>query len=530
MIAPEAGRLISAQFNPFAAQDIRTLIQLRAGSRADHPYLVWRPFDGSRTVWTYRQFADRVARFAAGLYQRGVREGDRVLVHLDNCPEAVLAWFGCAWMGAVAVTTNARSSADELSYYAENADTRVGITQPRFASLVASACKGLRWLAVTETDNGDDAGAARPARADSFLAIDADSAVLPARAHDPLAPFSIQFTSGTTSRPKGVVWTHANALWGARINASHQALGPSDVHLVTLPLFHTNAQAYSMLAILWAGGTAVVQPKFSASRFWPVSLEERCTWASVVPFVNRALMDYEVPAHSYRYWGSAVCDAPTDAHFRVRTLGWWGMTETITHGTVGFTDLPNVPLSMGRCAPEYEVRIELDGRDAQPGETGDFLIRGIRGLSLFAEYLNNPKATAESFTPDGYFMTGDRVRLAEDGWLFFSDRAKDMLKVGGENVAASEIERVIMLVPGVTEVAVVARKHPMLDEVPVACVRTSLTQTTEQNALVNAIEAACASQLADFKRPREVRIMDDFPRSTLEKIAKAELRKMIAQG
>jgi crotonobetaine/carnitine-CoA ligase len=205
------------------------------------------------------------------------------------------------------------------------------------------------------------------------------------------------------------------------------------------------------------------------------------------------------------------------------------MTETITHGTVGHPDLPNAPLSMGRPAPEYEIRIDVDGREAEPGETGELLVRGIRGLSLFAEYLNNPEATANSFDEHGWFITGDRVKLGEDGWMYFSDRSKDMLKVGGENVAASEIERVILLVPGVVEAAVVARKHPMLDEVPVAFVRCEPTDEAARAALVAAIDAACAQTLADFKRPREIRIVEELPRSTLEKIAKAELRRQLAE-
>jgi len=519
---------VSRHLQPFCGQDVRTLVQARARTRAEHPYLVWRPFSGDRRVWTYAQFADRVARFAAGLHARGVRPGERVLVHLDNCPEAVIAWFGCAWMGAVAVTTNARSSADELSYFAANAHAVAGITQPKFASLVDGACRGLRWLAVTDDDNGEDPGSARPSPADGFDAIDADPLSLPPRPFDPLAPFSVQYTSGTTSRPKGVLWTHANALWGARINAVHQALAPEDVHLVTLPLFHTNAQAYSMLAAMWVGATTVVQPRFSASRFWPVSLEERCTWASVVPFVTRALMDQDVPPHHYRMWGSAVCEPPTDAHFRVKTIGWWGMTETITHGIVGLPHLPNAPLSCGLPAPEYGIRIAVDGRDAEPGDTGELLVRGLRGLSLFAEYLDNPKATAESFDEQGWFVTGDRVRLGEDGWIYFADRSKDMLKVGGENVAASEIERVLLTVPGVIEAAVVGRKHPMLDEVPVAFVRGTGTTAAAREALARAIDDACARALADFKRPREIRIVDELPRSTLEKIAKAELRGLLA--
>jgi crotonobetaine/carnitine-CoA ligase len=174
------------------------------------------------------------------------------------------------------------------------------------------------------------------------------------------------------------------------------------------------------------------------------------------------------------------------------------------------------------------VRLLVDGREAAPGETGELQIRGLRGLSLFAEYLNNPDATAESFDDDGWFVTGDRATLGEGGWLYFADRSKDMLKVGGENVAASEIERVLMTVPGVVEAAVVAKKHPMLDEVPVAFVRCSLPAGEQRSALVGAIEAACASALADFKRPREIRVVDELPRSTLEKIAKAQLRSLLA--
>jgi len=252
----------------------------------------------------------------------------------------------------------------------------------------------------------------------------------------------------------------------------------------------------------------------------------------VIGFVPRALMDQEVPQHRYRLWGTGVCEPPWDAHYRVKTLGWWGMTETITHGTLGLIGLPNASMSMGRPAPEYGIRIEVDGREAEPGETGDFLVRGVRGLSLFAEYLDNPQATADAFDERGWFHTGDRVRLGEEGWLYFADRSKDMLKVGGENVAASEIERVIMLVPGLVEVAVVGRKHPMLDEVPVACVKPAspavLTDAAARATLVSAIEAACVRELADFKRPREIIVVEDFPRSTLEKINKAVLRRQLA--
>ncbi|MEY2717829.1 MAG: hypothetical protein RL539_861, partial [Pseudomonadota bacterium] len=264
------------------------------------------------------------------------------------------------------------------------------------------------------------------------------------------------------------------------------------------------------------------------SRFWPISLKHRCTFASLVQFCVRALAQHERPReHHYRLWGSSVCAPPQDEYFGVQTVGWWGMTETITHGITGVPGMANTALSIGRPAPEYEIRVSLDGREARPGETGALSIRGVRGLSLFAEYLHNPEATAASFDDEGYFLTGDLVRIGEDGSYFFSDRSKDMLKVGGENVAASEIERVIMSVPGVLEVAVVAQSDPMLDQVPVACLRLSAGH--EPELVERDVLAACAHQLASFKQPRQIRIFDDFPRSTLEKIAKAQLRELIEQ-
>jgi crotonobetaine/carnitine-CoA ligase len=521
--------LSPTRLHPFSGLDVAWLVETRASTRRHHPFLVWEPFEGAAETITYGEFHARIGRIAGGLKRRGVTAGDRVLIHLENCPEALLAWYACAWIGAVAVTTNARAAGDELGYYADHCGAVGGITQPKFAELVSANCKGLRWLAFTSTDSGATPAKA-PDRASSFESLDAEA---PARRPpDPLAPCSVQYTSGTTSRPKGVLWTHANALWGARINAAHEDLRPEDVHLVYLPLFHTNAQAYSVLACLWVGATAVIQPRFSASRFWPVSLKHRCTWTSLVPFCVKALMEQDVPAqHYYRLWGSAVNEPPTDAQFRVKTIGWWGMTETITHGIVGNPHLQNRPMSIGRPAPEYGIAIVEDdsvpvreARLVEPGGGGSLLVRGVRGVSLFEEYLGNAKATEESFTADGWFRTGDRVVLLDDGAIQFGDRTKDMLKVGGENVAASEIERVILLVPGVRECAVVARKHRMLDEVPVAFVLP--TQPTAAG-LSERIAAACVAQLADFKRPHEIRVVDELPRVTLEKVAKAELRRRL---
>ena len=521
--------LSRADVHPFTGLDVPSLLAHRAATRAQHPFIVWQPLDGPAETWTYARFHHQVGRIAGGLARRGVVAGERVLIHLDNGPEALLAWYACTWLGAVAVTTNARAADDELAYYADHCAAVAAITQPRFADRVAAHARGMRWMVVTDTDNGEPPS--RPVEpGQRFMTLDADPA--PRRKPDPLAPCSVQYTSGTTSRPKAVLWTHANALWGARINAEHQHLRADDVHLVHMPLFHTNAQAYSVLATLWAGGTAVVVPRFSASRFWPVSLAHGCTWASMIPFCIKALLAQPVPpVHAYRLWGAGACALPTDAHFRVQTMGWWGMTETITHGIVSSPSWPSPSGAIGRPAPEYGIAIVdndecplIETRQVLPGESGQLLVRGIRGLSLFQEYLGNAAATEASWTADGWFRTGDRVDLLPDGSIRFGDRTKDMLKVGGENVAASEIERVILTVAGVHECAVVAMPHAMLDEVPVAFVLPGVGAPADLAARVT---AACDVALADFKRPREVRLVDAFPRSTLEKIAKAALREQL---
>lgn len=512
--------------HPFVNFDIAHLLQRQADLRGDHPFLVWEPFEGDRRVWSYAEFVDATRRVANGLRARGVQVGDRVLVHLDNCPESIFSWFGCAVAGASAVTTNARSVADELAYYADNAQVVGAITQPKFADLVAESTSP-SFLIVTSTDNGAPPAAGHaPASADSFDRL-FEAEPLPLRDPDPLLPFSVQFTSGTTSRPKGVVWNHANALWGARMCARNEHMNASDVHLTHLPLFHTNAQSYSVLASLWAGGTIVAQPRFSASRFWDVSLRNRCTWTSIVPFCGKALLaqDKPVPEHQYRLWGNAAQLPPWDEHFGVKTISWWGMTETITQPIVSDPTVATVAGAIGRPSPAYEISIRHDdGTPVGPGETGGLFVRGMAGLSLFTEYLNNPEATEGTFDEHGFMITGDRVKLLETGDIQFGDRDKDMLKVGGENVAASEIERVVGAVAGVAECAVVAKRDPMLDEIPVVFVLPPTGATHDAQQLSDEVLSACRNSLADFKVPREVHVVDELPRSTLEKIAKAKLR------
>jgi carnitine-CoA ligase len=338
---------------------------------------------------------------------------------------------------------------------------------------------------------------------------------------------SVQYTSGTTARPKGVVWTHANALWAARVNASHEHLLPDDCHLITMPLFHANALAYSLLPTLWTGARAVLAPKWSTSRFWDMSVRHGCTWSSLMGLSMRAVAALEAPArHSYRCFGATAVVPEWEERLGIRSIGWWGMTETVSHGIVSDPWVPTRAMAVGRPAPEYGIRVvDADGITPVAAEqTGALLVRGIPGLSMFGEYLNQPAATAENYDEQGWFRTGDLVTVHEGGDISFAGRAKDMLKVGGENVAASEIERVISEVAGVREAAVVAAPDAKLDEVPVAFVIGSGGDLAER------VATTCREKLADFKVPRRVEIVAALPRSTISKVDKAALKTVVAEG
>lgn len=510
--------------HPFVGRDAPWLLDAQANIRPESVLLAWEPFDAPAASWTYAQFAAETRRLAGGLAAAGIQAGDFVVLHMDNCPEFLLTWFACGRLGAVVVTTNTRSTGEDLSYFIEHCGAKAAVTQPRYIGLIAGAANGrLAWIASIERDWGLETSTTRPdgiVRFETLLQGDAET---PPRTPEPMAPMSVQYTSGTTARPKGVVWTHANVLWGARITVGHLRLKPEDVTPVVLPLFHANGILYSTLPTIWSGGTVVMMPRFSASRFWEIAVRHRCTWASLVGLPVRALLELPPPEGlALKLIGYGAGDiAAVQQRWGARTLGWFGMTETVSQCIMSDIVIPGPPMSMGVPTPEYEVALRLDdGSDAAPGQTGRLLIRGTPGLSLFLEYLNNPEATAAAFDADGWFDTGDLAVADASGEMYFAGREKDMLKVAGENVAAIEIETVIQRVPGVVEVAVVGRPDPMRDEVPVAFV-VARAPGADLEAQINAI---CLTALADFKRPREVIFIDDLPKGTLDKVLKRELR------
>lgn len=377
-------------------RDLPWLLEQWVARSPERDFLIWVPTEGSHRRWSYAGFDQQARRFAAGLAARGIGRGNRVLIHMDNCPELLVAYFACALLGAVAVLGNTRSARPEVAHYLKLVEPVAIVSQPALLEPIEDL-PGLPALRIV-----DHRGGRAAPRWVSVAELCAADPLAGHRPREPLLDLRIQFTSGTTSRPKAVVSTHANTLFAAQQTALAYTLRADDVCQVFVPLYHNNGLATLVMSTLWSGGTVLLQPRFSASRFWGPALQYGATWTSVPgAFFINALSGMEVPEHRFRFWFAGVLPE-LERRYGVATRGHWGMSETITLPIVGDPHHPGSRLGIGRPAPGNEIAVRRpDGSDCGRGETGHLFVRGIRGITLFKEYLNDPAATAASFDADG---------------------------------------------------------------------------------------------------------------------------------
>ncbi|MGA0572846.1 class I adenylate-forming enzyme family protein [Variovorax sp. VNK109] len=496
-------------------QDVVDLLQRRAAEKPHETQLVWEPLDGEGREWTRAGLLADVQSLAARMDRMGVRQGDKVMLYANNCPELVIAWFACAWLGATSALINPKSTADELAYFAGHLGASGLIWQDGLAARPDPEKLGIPWSLpmsdVLEAE-GDRAG---------------NVPGLPAASVDPAAPAFMLFTSGTTSRPKAVIWSRENVAWAASSGSRISTLTAADVALLFVPLYHIVGLAWTLLPALYAGARIVLLPRFSGTHFWRVALKTKATFAAHVQFSTAALARLPVPDfHHFRLWCNSTWLPEYEAYFRVPIVGWWGMTEMVAPGIVGKVGRAQTAGSIGAAAEGYALRIAGTGRDSLgAGDAGELEVKGIRGKTIFSGYYRNPSADDAAFTDDGWFRTGDRVRVHNDGSVQFIERSRDVIKTGGEGVSPAEVERLIRQVPGVSDVAVVGRPDLVMGEVGVAFVVLHYTGM-ESGPVIEAAQKLCAERLAKFKVPREFRVIDRLPLAGINKVAKGELRRI----
>jgi acyl-CoA synthetase (AMP-forming)/AMP-acid ligase II len=492
-----------------------TLLDLFAAAPADAVALVSPEHD---LRITYGELRSQVEACAGALAEAGVRRGDRVGIALPNgIPNVVM--FLAAATAATAAPLNPGYKEDEFRFYLEDTSARFLILPPEGAAAArAAAGTSVRVL----TADLDGKGRVR---------------VSPHRGRAPVPPPSVDdvalilHTSGSTGRPKRVPLTHANLSISAQNVAGTYQLGPKDVSLCVMPLFHVHGLVASTLATLASGGTVVVPGKFNPMSFWRVARDNSATWYSAVPTIHQLLVARAEsgggrPAGVDRLRFIRSCSAALapqlkadlEAAFGVPVLEAYGMTEA-AHQMASNPLPPSARKagSVGRNTGTTEIGIMNGGGQLLPaGERGEVV---IRGANVVTGYENNAEANAASFV-NGWFRTGDQGYLDPDGYLHLTGRLKEMINRGGEKISPREIDEVLLGHPSVAEAVAFGVPHRGWGEEVAAAVVLS-GQASEADLLTY-----CKEKLADFKRPKHIFITERMPRTATGKIQ----RRVVAEA
>tara|TARA_R100000458_G_scaffold51362_3_gene52128 strand:+ start:216 stop:1862 length:1647 start_codon:yes stop_codon:yes gene_type:complete len=493
--------------------------------------------------YSYRQLHQRSRRLASALERVGVQLGDRVAVLAPNVPELLEAHYGVPGTGAVLVSINIRLEAQTIAFILRHSAAKVLICDREFGATVrqALAMLGTPPL-VIDIDDTQACGGELIGELDyeSFLA-QGDPARPLSLPDDEWQSIALNYTSGTTGDPKGVVLHHRGAYLNACAGALAFQLGPRSVYLWTLPMFHCNGWSHTW-AVSLSGGTHVCLRKVQAAPIYAAIAEHGVTHMSAAPIVMSMLIHAEEQFERRTGQPVAVITGgaapPSAVIAAMETRGFsithaYGMTESYGPSTLclwqpGLDELPLDARAqfMGRqgvAHPMLEEATVLDVDSGEPvpadGATLGELV--VRGNTVMKGYLNNPEATRAAFA-GGWLHTGDLAVLHEDGYVEIKDRSKDIIISGGENISSLEIEEVLYQHPGVIEAAVVARPDPRWGETPHAFV--TLRADAVASVCGEDLILWCRERLAHFKAPRHVSLVE-LPKTATGKIQKFVLRE-----
>ncbi len=507
--------------------------------------------DGSRRL-TYGEFGERVYRLASALRQRGIEQGDRVAILCRNAGEVLEAHFGVPQLGAVLVPINVRLSPEEIAYILNHSGAKAIILDTQLAHLLEPVQDQLEALSMIfpvdlgPRHGGEASGPLPGSLAARFTVVDYE-ALLQEGHPDPF-PFpvtdedhliSINYTSGTTGRPKGVMYTHRGAYLNAFGELYQTGFNSESVYLWTLPMYHCNGWCFPW-AVTGAGGKHVCLPQVDPTRIFRLIEEEGVTHFCAAPTVLIMLLS-DAPSPDYRLPRpvtvvTAAAPPPPAILQRMEAMGAriihvYGLTETYGPHTVcewrsEWDELGPEQRALLKArqgvgyihAPELRV-VDENMRDVPAdGKTLGEVV--MRGNNVMKGYYQNPEATAEAFA-GGWFHSGDLAVMHPDGYIELRDRKKDIIISGGENISSIEVERVLYQHPAVLEATVIGIPHEKWGEVPKAFVvlKPGATATAEE------LIAFCRERLAHFKAPKAVEFLDALPKTSTGKVQKYVLRE-----
>ena len=465
---------------------------------------------------SYADVAARSAAIARCLTELGVEAGDRVSVQVKKSPEALCLYLACLRAGFVFHPMNTAYKAGELDYFINNAEPAVAVCDPSNAETIEQIAAGAGVQHVLTLDGNGSGSLAEAADGanDDFDILHRDA--------DDLA--ALLYSSGTTGRPKGIMLSHSNLLSNTQALVAAWGFSDQDRLLHALPIFHVHGLFVAIGCVLLSAARMRWLDSYDAERV--VRYLPECTVMMGVPtYYTRLLQrdDFDAAAaENVRLFvsGSAPLLEETFHAFEARTghriLERYGMTET-NMNTSNPLDGERKPGTVGPPLPGVEARVVDDeGIDVAAGTIGNLQ---IRGPNVFKGYWRMPDKTADDFTDDGFFNTGDKGRIDSDGYVSIVGRAKDMVISGGLNVYPKEIELVIDEVPGVRESAVIGVPHTDFGEAVFAVV------VRDGDVSKDDIISVCKTELADYKVPKGIAFVDELPRNSMAKVQKSLLRE-----
>jgi acyl-CoA synthetase (AMP-forming)/AMP-acid ligase II len=491
---------------------------------------------------THRQLLDRVNALAAGFLEAGVGKGDIVALLMGNRPEFLESALAVNRVGAAFLPLNVRLAEPELEYIIRHAGAAAIVTEAGFAAPVTAVGARLttRWTVVVAGE--DQAASPRGAQYESFLGAHQGATVTPADVGE-ADLHRLMYSSGTTAHPKGVPITYGNFYWKTIGHVAEFGISAADRTVMAGPMYHVGAFDLPGISTWWVGGSLVILPRFDVPDLLATIGRERPTNVWLAPAMVNAVLNAITQSPELAGFSTAsirfitgggekmpvmLIERLLAAFPNARFADAYGLTETVSGDT--FNDQAHTLSKIGSVGkPVVNLDVKVLGPDdapAEPGAQGEILLRGPKVVS---GYWKNEEATAAAFTPDGWFRTGDIGHLDKDGYLYIDDRKKDMIVSGGENVATSEVERVLYEHEAVLEAAVVGMPDARWGEVPRAFVVLrpggDAGGVTEETLI-----AHCRSRLARFKTPKQVVFMDALPRNPSGKVLKRELRQITSQA
>jgi len=504
----------------------------------DHTAVVYGPHRR-----TYAQMRERVSRLASALAGKGVAPGDVVATILPNIPAQVEAHFGVPACGAVLNTINTRLDVDTVAYIFGHGGAKVVLVDPQFLELAEAACAGLDDAPHIIEVPDDVAAVPATGRFETYddLLASGDPDFDWIMPQDEWESLSLNYTSGTTGRPKGVVYHHRGAylMTMGTVISWRMVLHP--VFMQIVPLFHCNGWNHAWMMPL-IGGTLVCCRDITAANIYDAIAAEKVTHFGGAPIVlnmivNASESDRRAFDHRIEVFTAGAPPAPATLA-KIEALGFnvtqvYGLTETYGHVTEclwrsawdGHETEAKAAIKARQGVP-FPMMEDITVMDAQMQQIPyDASVQGeimIRGNSVMKGYYKNPSATQEAFA-GGYFHSGDIAVQHDDGYIQIADRAKDIIISGGENISSVEVEGVLMAHDDVMLAAVVAKPDEKWGEVPCAFVELKEGATVDEAALI----AFTRETLAGFKTPKKV-VFDELPKTSTGKIQKFELRKRAA--